>query len=358
MSAGPLVGLRVVELAGLGPGPATARLLADLGADVVRVQRPGYVPDESGPTTLPGRATVTADLKSDQDVAQVLSLVDRADVLLEGFRPGVTERLGLGPEVCAGRNCRLIYVRLTGWGQTGPWASMAGHDINYISVTGVLDALGRRGGPPQIPLNLLGDIAGGTMHALVGILAALHERVGSGQGQVLDVAIADGTASLSSFIHGMRASGAWTDTRGANLVDSGAPFYDVYETADAGWMAVGAIEPQFWDEVLRLLDLDDVPDRRDPSTWPAVRALLTDRFRQRSRKAWEAVFDGTDACVTPVLSWAEAPAHPHLRARGVFDESHGFVQPAPAPLFSRTPGAVSPATVATDVSSVLRRWGA
>src|SRR3954449_7207838 len=360
---GPLSGLKVVELAGIGPGPFAAMLLADLGADVLRIDRPGATPTFGDPGVdllNRGRRSVAVDLKHPQGAATVLALAERADVLLEGFRPGVVERLGLGPEECLARNPRLVYGRMTGWGQDGPLARTAGHDVGYIAVTGALHAIGRSGGPPQVPVNLVGDFGGGALYLVVGVLAALLERRTSGRGQVVDAAIVDGTAHLSSLVVGLVSAGLWTDHRGTNLLDTGAPFYDVYETSDGGWLAVGPLEPAFWAELLQLLDLtDSAPDRLDPRQWPALRGLLADTFRRRTRDEWAALFEGTDACVEPVLSYAEAPQHPHLAARGTYVEHHGVVQPAPAPRFSRTPASLGhpPSAPGTGTRAALAAWG-
>jgi alpha-methylacyl-CoA racemase len=357
---GPLQGLRVIELAGIGPGPFAAMLLADLGADVLRIDRPGSTPlfgrTEHDLLTR-GRRSVAVDLKHPDGAATLLTLTERADVLLEGFRPGVAERLGLGPDECLARNPRLVYGRMTGWGQDGPLASTAGHDVGYIAVTGALHAIGRAGGPPQVPVNLLGDFGGGGMYLVVGVLAALLESRTSGRGQVVDAAIVDGTAHLSTMLLGMLAGGLWQDERGVNVLDTGVPWYDVYETADGGHLAVGALEPQFYAELLDRLGLTDVaPSREDPV---ALRALLTETIRSRTRDEWTAVFAGSDACVAPVLSYAEAREHPHLRARGTYVESHGIVQPAPAPRFSRTPGALDrpPAEPGQHTREALTDWG-
>jgi len=364
-SSGPLAGVRVVELAGIGPAPFAAMLLADLGADVIRVDRPG---EPSLPIPLPpqadllrrGRPSVSLDLKHPDGLATALALVERADVLVEGYRPGVAERLGLGPDDCLARNPRLVYGRMTGWGQDGPLAQSAGHDIGYVAVTGALHAIGRAGGPPQVPVNLVGDFGGGALYLVVGVLAALLEARTSGRGQVVDAAIVDGTAHLSSLVLGLHAAGLWSDRRGTNLLDTGAPFYDVYETSDGGWLAVGPLEPAFYAELLRLLDLTDTaPDRLDPSRWPALRSLLADTFRTRTRDEWTALLEGTDACVAPVLSYAEAPSHPHLAARGTYVEHHGVVQPAPAPRFSRTATVLGtpPSAPGADTRAALSAWG-
>jgi len=358
MSAGPLAGVRVLELAGIGPGPYAAMLLADLGAEVVRIDRPGQGPDAGHPVTMRGRRMITLDLKSADDIERLLSLVERADVLLEPFRPGVAERLGVGPDVCLERNPRLVYGRMTGWGQDGPWASMAGHDIGYIAITGALHAIGRAGGAPQPPINLLGDFGGGSMFLIVGILAALFERSSSGRGQVVDAAIVDGTASLTSFLFGMMATGFWSEERGVNLLDTGSPFYDVYETADGKWMAVGALEPQFYAELVRVLDLDGLPPQGDRSQWPELRARLSARFKEKTRDEWAAAFDGTDACVAPVLTWSEAATHPHIAGRQTLVERDGVVQPAPAPRFSRTTTSLAEPAHApgADTEAVFADW--
>jgi alpha-methylacyl-CoA racemase len=363
--SGPLAGLRVVELAGLGPGPFAAMLLADLGADVLRIDRAGgnVLDLPAGADVLArGRRSVAVDLKTPAGVDLVLRLVERADVLLEGFRPGVTERLGLGPVDCAARNPRLVYGRMTGWGQDGPLAHSAGHDIGYVAVTGVLGAIGRAGGPPQIPLNVVGDFGGGSMFLVTGILAALWEAGRSGQGQVIDAAIVDGVAVLAALQYSLRAAGMWADARGVNLLDGGVPYYDVYATADGGHMAVGALEPQFYAELLRLLGLDgeaDLPAQGDRARHPELRARLAARFAERTRAEWDAVFAGTDACVAPVLTFGEAPAHPHLTHRQTYVERDGVVQPAPAPRFSRTPATLGrpPAAAGAHSREALADWG-
>jgi alpha-methylacyl-CoA racemase len=363
--SGPLAGVRVVELAGIGPGPFAAMLLADLGADVIRIDRPGPSPlpvpmPPEGDILRRGRPSVALDLKHPDGLAAALELVGRADVLLEGYRPGVAERLGLGPDDCLGRNPRLVYGRMTGWGQDGPLAQRAGHDSGYIAITGALAAIGRAGGPPQLPLNLVGDFGGGGMYLVVGVLAALLEARVSGMGQVVDAAIVDGTAHLSSMIVGMVSGGAWSNERGTNFLDTGVPFYDVYETSDGGWMAVGPLEQPFYDELLARLDLTaTAPNRFDPSEWPALRELLARTFRTRTRDEWTEHFFDSDACVAPVLTFAEAPSHPHLKARETYVEREGVVQPAPAPRFSRTPGALTtpPAEPGADTRSALMAWG-
>ncbi len=357
--SGPLLGLRVIELAGIGPGPMAGRMLADLGAEVIRVERPGQAADAAGPVSLRGRSSIVLDLKRPEATEALLRLIETADVVIEPYRPGVAERLGIGPDHCRQRNPRLIYARMTGWGQDGPWAHTAGHDINYIAITGALHGIGRAEGGPIPPMNLLGDFGGGTMFVLVGILAALWERERSGVGQVIDAAIVDGTAALTGYIHGMRAEGSWSDERGVNRLDTGAPYYDVYETADAKWLAVGAIEEQFWLELVRLLELPDLPDRQDQAQWPALRQRLAARFRERSRDEWAEHFSGSDACVAPVLTWVEAQSHPQISARSTLLDIDGVLQPAPAPRFSRTPGAVPPPAPSqgADTERVLRENG-
>lgn len=362
-SRGPLAGLRVVEIAGIGPGPFAAMLLADLGADVLRVDRvaPGglAVLPQDKDLLARGRRSVAVDLKHPEGVGVLLDLVERADVLVEGFRPGVAERLGFGPDVCLARNPRLVYGRMTGWGQDGPLAPSAGHDVNYVAVAGALDPIGRAGGPPQIPINLLGDFAGGSMYLVVGVLAALVEARESGRGQVVDAAIVDGAAHLLTMVTNLQQVGAWNDARGTNLLDSGAPFYDVYETSDGLWMSVGALEPQFYDEMVKLLELDDLPDRFDPASWPQLRETFASRFAERTQAEWAALFDGTDACVAPVVPMRDAPSHPHLAARGTYVEHEGVVQAAPAPRFSRTPAALgrTPSKPGADTREALAAWG-
>ncbi|MFE5740052.1 CaiB/BaiF CoA transferase family protein [Streptomyces celluloflavus] len=360
---GPLSGVRVVELAGIGPGPFAAMLLADLGADVVRVDRPGGAGPRIAPEydlTNRNKRSVVVDLKSPEGAAQVLDLAERADVLVEGYRPGVAERLGVGPEECLARNPQLVYGRMTGWGQQGPLADTAGHDIAYIAVTGALGMIGPPDGPPAIPGNILGDYAGGSLYLVIGVLAALqHARAEGGKGQIVDAAIVDGTAHLTAMIHGMLAAGGWQDRRGANLLDGGAPFYGTYETADGGHMAVGALEPRFYAEFSRLLGIEDgAPDRNDPAAWGALRTAIAARFRTRSRAEWTEVFAHSDACVAPVLSLREAPAHPHLAARGTFVDRYGLTQPAPAPRFSATPSTVRrpPAQPGADTEEIARDW--
>ncbi|MEU3885445.1 CaiB/BaiF CoA-transferase family protein [Streptomyces sp. NPDC029041] len=359
---GPLTGVRVVELAGIGPGPFAAMLLADLGADVVRVDRPGGPGlgiDPAYDVTNRNKRSVVVDLKSPEGRERVLDLAARADVLVEGYRPGVAERLGVGPEPCHARNPRLVYGRMTGWGQHGPLARRAGHDIAYIAPTGTLGIIGRPQEAPPAPANLLGDYAGGSLYLVVGVLAALHHARATGTGQVVDAAIVDGTAHLATMIHGMLAAGGWQDRRGGNLLDGGCPYYGTYETADGRYMAVGALEPQFYAEFLSLLGVDDRAEARtDVTRWGELRDEIAARFKARTRDEWTTVFDGSDACVAPVLSLREAPHHPHLAARGTFTDHGGITQPAPAPRFSATPTSVrtGPARPGADTADVARDW--
>ncbi|MGZ4632974.1 MAG: CaiB/BaiF CoA transferase family protein [Actinomycetes bacterium] len=360
--AGPLHGLRVVELAGLGPCPHAAMVLADLGADVARVERASGALEYGDPrrdSLLRGRRLVRADLKTAAGVSLVLDLVERADVLVEGYRPGVAERLGVGPQACHARNPGLVYGRVTGWGQDGPLAARAGHDLNYLGLTGTLAAIGRAGERPVPPLNLVADFGGGSMLLLVGLLAALVERQRSGLGQVVDAAMVDGSALLSQMMWSLRAQGAWSDERGANLLDGGAPFYDTYACADGRFLAVAAIEPQFFAELVRLLGLAELPEQLDRRGWPELRRRLTAAFLTRTRDEWAAVFAGTDACVTPVVELAEVAQQPHLAARGTFAGPAGREQPQPAPRFSRTPAGrpadgLDPQDATEDV---LGDWG-
>src|SRR3569833_1641428 len=336
---GPLHGVRVIEIASLAPAPFGCMVLSALGADVLRADRPTSVGGKASINPHDrDRRSIALNLKDPTGVGLLLRLLETADVLVEGFRPGVAERLGFGPDVCLVRNPGLVYGRMTGWGQEGPMAPMAGHDINYIAVAGALDPVGRAGERPPAPLNLVGDFGGGGMLLAVGILAALHERSRSGRGQVVDAAMVDGAALLTSFIHGMRGQGAWQDARGTNLLDTGAPFYDTYETADDIFMSVGALEPQFYAALLHGLGLagEDLPDQLHRDRWPELRARFTEVFKGRTRDEWTEIFDGTDACVAPVLGLGEAPAHPHATARTGFIDLDGLPQPAPAPRFSRT----------------------
>ncbi len=343
---GPLTGVRVIELAGIGPGPFAAMMLADLGADVVRLDRTSG----GGLAALPGdllnrnRRSLAVDLKTPEGREVALALVAGADALIEGFRPGVTERLGLGPDDCLAANPRLVYGRMTGWGQDGPLARTAGHDIDYLALTGALHGIGRAGERPVPPINLLGDFGGGGMMLALGIVAALYAVRTGAPGQVVDAAIVDGVSVLATQIHALRRIGMWQDPRGVNLLDGGAPFYDTYECADGRYVAVGALEPQFYEELVRLtgfpLDGDEAPDRTNPANWPALRESWARLFRTRTRDEWAELLAGSDACVAPVLDWAEAPEHPHLAARGVFVAHDEVTQPAPAPRFSATPTSV------------------
>ncbi|MEU0843749.1 CaiB/BaiF CoA-transferase family protein [Streptomyces sp. NPDC005962] len=361
---GPLAGVRVVELAGIGPGPFAAMLLGDLGADVVRVDRPGrpggLKVDPAYDLANRNKRSVLLDLKSERGRDAALGLVERADILIEGYRPGVAERLGLGPDACLDLNPRLVYGRMTGWGQEGPLSGTAGHDIGYIAVTGALGMTGAADGPPVAPANLLGDYAGGSLYLVVGVLAALQHARSGGTGQVVDAAIVDGTAHLTAVLHGMMAAGGWQDRRASNLLDGGCPFYGTYETADGGHMAVGALEPAFYAEFTDLLGIaDEAPARGDIDSWDQLRAVIAARFKERTREEWTAVFAGSDACVAPVLSLREAPRHPQLAARGTFVDEAGITQPAPAPRFSATPGRVrgGPARPGADAAEVARDWG-
>jgi alpha-methylacyl-CoA racemase len=341
-------------------------ILGDLGADVVRVERPGKgggVPRGNRDSMLRNRRSVAADLKSAEGRDLVLRLISKADVLIEGYRPGVTERLGLGPDDCAKVNERLIYARMTGWGQTGPRALQAGHDINYISLNGLLHAVGRKGERPVPPLNLTGDFGGGSMFLIVGILSALWERQTSGKGQVVDAAMVDGSSVLMQMMWGFRAMGMWSDERGTNMLDTGAPYYDTYECSDGRYVAVGAIEPQFYALLLQGLGLDpaDLPDQNDMSRWPELRAAFTEAFTAQDRDHWAKVFNGTDACVTPVLSFAEVETEPHITERNTFfrlSNDGDNLEPAPAPRFSRSvpPTPTPPGEPGADTEAVLRDW--
>lgn len=362
---GPLSDLKVVELGGIGPAPFAAMMLSDLGAEVVRVDRPsqqelGAHQRHEQDLLLRGRRSIAVDLKSKAGAEVALRLADRADVLIDPFRPGVAERLGVGPETALTRNPRLIYGRMTGWGHTGPLAGAAGHDLNYVALAGPLAAMGRRGTPPPPALNLVGDFGGGGMLLAFGILAAVAERTHSGAGQVIDAAMLDGTATLFTSIVGFHNMGAWTSERESNLLDGGAPYYDSYETSDGGYVTVGSIEPQFYALLLEHLALEpaDWP-QDDRSRWPALRERLRTTFLSETRDHWCTIFEGTDVCFAPVLSLKEARKHPQVRARGIYVEHDGMVQPAPSPRFSRTPGAIqSPPCVPGEHSeAVLADWG-
>ncbi len=338
---GPLAGVRVVELAGIGPGPFCGMLLADLGAEVIQVDRPGgsrsTVPRRNDVTSR-GKRRVVVDLKHPRGAEVVLRLAAASDALIEGYRPGVTERLGVGPADCLARNPALVYGRMTGWGQDGPLAASAGHDIGYIALTGALHAIGRADGPPQVPVNYLGDFGGGSMFLALGLVAGILAARGSGAGRVVDAAIVDGAAVLQAMTYGMLADGTWADQRGVNLLDSGAPFYDVYATADGRHMAVGALEPQFYAAFTEILFAPEglpagLPAQHDRARWPELRSRFTARFAERSQEEWTKAFSATDACVAPVRTMTEAPADPHLAARGSYVTLNGLVQPAPAPRF-------------------------
>ncbi|GAA1143125.1 alpha-methylacyl-CoA racemase [Kitasatospora gansuensis] len=361
-SPGPLAGVRVVELAGIGPGPFAAMLLADLGADVVRVDRPEPAvlgPDPAYDVTNRNKRSVVVDLKAPEGPGQVLDLVERAHLLIEGYRPGVAERLGVGPDACLARNPALVYGRMTGWGQSGPLAQRAGHDLGYAATAGVLGLAGAADGPPAFPANLLGDYAGGSLYLVTGLLAALRHAERTGAGQVVDAAIVDGAAHLTTMLWGLLAAGLWQDGRGVNLLDGGAPCYSVYQAADGGYLAVGALEPQFYAEFARLLELGpDAPGQYDQARWPELRALIATRFATRTQAEWAAVFEGTDACTAPVLTLTQAAGHEHLVARGTYVTEGGITQPAPAPRFSVTPGALRrpPARPGGHTAEVARDW--
>ena len=363
---GPLAGYKVVELAGIGPGPFCAMMLSDMGAEVLRVDRRGDADlgldvDPRFSVLERGRRSVAIDLKTPAGVAAVKRLVTQADALIEGFRPGVMERLGLGPEECLAVNPRLVYGRMTGWGQDGPMAHAAGHDINYIALAGVLHSIGPRGGRPVPPLNLVGDFGGGGMYLAFGIVCALLEATRSGQGQVVDAAMVDGAASLAAAVFGLRAMGIWTDERGDNILDSGSPWYDVYETRDGKYVAIGSIEKRFYQELLERTGLagEALPPQRDKARWPELRARLTEVFKGKTRDEWCAVMEGSDVCFAPVLSMAEAARHPHNAARGTCVEVDGVPQPAPAPRFSRSKPAIQrpPARRGEHTEPALGDWG-
>lgn len=364
-ASGPLVGLKVIELAGIGPGPLAAMLLSDMGAEVLTIDRPrpsdlGLPQEPRHETMRRGRRSLAVDLKHRAGAEVVRRLVARADALIEPFRPGVAERLGIGPADCLARNPHLVYGRITGWGQDGPLVHTAGHDIDYIALTGVLDAIGPAERPLP-PLNLIGDFGGGALYLVVGLLAALWEHQRSGRGQIVDAAMVDGAASLATMFFGMRAAGTWAPERAANPLDGGAPFYGVYETADGRHLAVGAIEPKFFAALLAGLGIADIApaDQMRRETWPAQRARIAAAVAERSRDQWAEVFASGDACVAPVLSFEEAPRHPHNRARDTFAVVGGVVQPAPAPRFSRTPSAIQgpPPDPGAHTDQVLVAWG-
>lgn len=363
---GPLAGVKVLEIAGIGPGPFAAMMLADMGAEVLRIDRAGSVRggDPATPPLDPlarGRRSVGIDLKSPDGLAVLLDLVEAADGLIEGFRPGVAERLGFGPEACAERNPRLVYGRMTGWGQTGPYAPTAGHDINYIALAGALAHLGRAGQPPAPPINLVGDFGGGGMLMAFGMVCGLLEASRSGTGQVVDAAMVDGSALLMTMMYGFAAMGMWNDERGANLLDTGAHCYDVYETSDGKWISIGSLEPQFYAQLLQLLELDpaELPHQQDRSKWPELKEKFASIFATRTRDQWCELFEGTDVCFAPVLTMTEATHHPHNVERKTFIEVAGVVQPGPAPRFSRTAPEVvrPPAHAGQHTDEALADWG-
>lgn len=361
MASGPLVGVKIVEFAGIGPGPFCGMLLADLGADVVRIDRAESAGRGHPDLANRGKRSIAVDLKKPEGVEAALSLIEKADGLLEGFRPGVMERLGVGPDVALKRNPRLVYGRMTGWGQTGPWSQMAGHDIDYIALTGALHTMGRKDEPPAPPLNLVGDFGGGALYLAFGLLAGIIEAKSSGKGQVVDCAMIDGAASLMTMFYNMRAVGMWSADRDSNLLDGGAHFYDTYTCADGKWLAVGSIEPQFHAELVKGLGLpaDTFGMYMDRAKWPEFSQRIADVVKTKTRDEWMKVFDGTDACVAPVLSMDEAPKHPHNADRKTFVDAFGVIQPNAAPRFSRTAGAVNgaPAIAGKHSNDVLESWG-
>lgn len=344
---GPLEGVKVVELAGIGPAPFCGMMLADMGAEVIRVERASNVPAEMPAGSPPdvasrGKSSIGVDLKNPEGVETVLRLIEQADILIEGFRPGVTERMGLGPDVCLQRNAALVYGRMTGWGQDGPYALTAGHDINYIALSGVLSMIGRNGEGPVPPLNLVGDFGGGGMYLAFGVVAALVSARATGEGQVVDAAMVDGAASLAAMFASMTASGMWKEERGSNMLDTGSHFYDVYECSDGEYVSIGSIEPQFYSILLEKLELDpaDLPKQHNRDEWPALKAKVAGIFKTKSRAEWCEIMEHTDLCFAPVLNWSEAPDHPHNKARSTFIDIEGITQPAPAPRFGGTPSAV------------------
>ena len=362
--AGPLEGYKVVEMVGLGPAPFCAMMLADMGAEVIRIDRRGAGgkdDDARFDVMARGRRSLGIDLKQPGGAETVLGLIARADVLIEGFRPGVMERLGLGPDVCLARNPKLVYGRMTGWGQHGPLAKAAGHDINYIALSGALHAIGRPGEPPVVPLNYIGDFGGGAMFLAFGVLCALLETRTSGRGQVVDAAMTDGSALLSAMMYGMKASGALSNQRGENLLDGGAHFYDTYACADGKYVAIGSLEPQFYALLIKLCGIDDpaFQAQRDPHAWPLLKYRLADVFRTKNRAEWCALMEGTDVCFAPVLDWDEAPQHPHNQARETFIDIAGVIQPAPAPRFSHSKAAAptAPAQPGEHSAAILADWG-
>lgn len=356
---GPLQGLRIVEFGAIGPVPFAAMLLSDMGAHVIRIDRKPARSPRAGEVYLRGRRAVALDLKIAQATEAALKLIEKADALLEGFRPGVMERLGLAPDVCLARNPRLVYGRMTGWGQAGPLAPAAGHDINYIALSGALHAIGTKDGKPVPPLNLVGDYGGGALYLAFGVVCGILEARRSGRGQVVDAAMVDGAASLMSAFYGMYAAGVWHDERGVNLLDSGAPFYDTYQTKDAKWIALGSLEAEFYRALLDKLGIADVDAdaRFDRGRWPNVREKIAAVIRTRTRDEWDRLLLGTDACYAPVLSLSEAPQHPHNVARNVFVDVEGVTQPAPAPRFSVTPAEIQGPPRGPESEAVLSDWG-
>jgi len=361
MASGPLVGVKIVEFAGIGPGPFCGMLLADLGADVVRIDRAESAGRGHPDIANRGKRSIAIDLKKPEGVEAALSLMEKADGLIEGFRPGVMERLGVGPDVVLKRHPRLVYGRVTGWGQTGPWSQMAGHDIDYIALTGALHTMGRKDEPPAPPLNLVGDFGGGALYLAFGLLAGIIEAKSSGKGQVVDCAMIDGAASLMTMFYNMKAVGMWSAERDSNLLDGGAHFYDTYTCSDGKWLAVGSIEPQFHAELVKGLGLpaDTFGMYMDRAKWPEFSQRIADVVKRKTRDEWMTIFDGTDACVAPVLSMDEAPKHPHNATRKTFVEAFGVTQPNAAPRFSRTAGAVNgaPAVAGKHSHDVLESWG-
>jgi alpha-methylacyl-CoA racemase len=362
---GPLQGVKIVEIAGIGPGPFAAMILSDLGADIIRVERAqsvtGDFSRDNKEVIYRGRRSVGIDLKNADGVEAVMRLVEQADALIEGFRPGVTERLGIGPDACLARNPKLVYGRMTGWGQDGPYAMAAGHDINYIALAGALAHMGRAGGKPTPPMNLIGDFGGGGMLLALGVVSAILEARGSGAGQVVDAAMIDGSASLMAMMWGLRAMGVWDERLGENVLDTGAPFYDTYETADGKFIALGSLEPQFYAELLTRtgLDAEGLPPQMDREGWTVLRDRFTELFKSKTRDEWCEILEGTDACFAPVLTMSEAVDHPQIRARNTIVDDYGVEQPAPAPRFSRTPGAIQgpPPWPGQHTEEALADWG-
>jgi alpha-methylacyl-CoA racemase len=362
---GPLSGVKILEIAGIGPGPFASMMLSDMGAEILRIDRAQNVRGETGPPPLDflarGRRSIGLDLKNPEGVEMLLQLVERADAILEGFRPGVMERLGVGPDVCLARNPRIVYGRMTGWGQEGPLAQVAGHDINYIALAGALEPIGRKGQKPLPPLNLVGDFGGGGMLLAFGVACALVERATSGKGQVVDAAMVDGAAALMAIFHGAEQSGWWKNERGTNMLDGGAHFYDTYETSDGKYVSLGSIEPQFYAELIQKLDLVDenLPGQMDRSQWEPLSERFTEIFKTKTRDQWCEILEGSDVCFAPVLSMSEAREHPHIKARNTFVEVAGAPQPAPAPRFSRTPCEISqpPPHAGQHTEQALSDWG-